>query len=173
MFTSGSTPPTGTRRRGSPWALVLAGLLAASACGTADPAGGEATTTLDASQPFGGDPATEGTPVAGGTLRVGMYTEARSFDPTIGSNLIASAVYDSLLKMDSAGEPQPFLAASMTSPDQAPPGSWACAPASPSTTAHRWTPRPCCSTSPGNATTPPRSATSTPSRSPRCARSTR
>jgi peptide/nickel transport system substrate-binding protein len=117
VFTSGSTPPTGTRRRGSPWALVLAGLLAASACGTAAPAGGEATTTLDASQPFGGDPATEGTPVAGGTLRVGMYTEARSFDPTIGSNLIASAVYDSLLKMDAAGEPQPFLAASMTTTD--------------------------------------------------------
>src|ERR1700754_1295812 len=71
----------------------------------------------DTSKPYGGDPATEGTPQRGGTPIVGMYTEARSFDPTIGSNLMASAIYDSLLKMDSKGVPQPLLAESMTTPD--------------------------------------------------------
>ena len=64
-------------------------------------------TPLDSSQPWGGDPAREGTPVRGGTLVVGMYTESRSLDPTIGSSLMASAIYDSLLKMDPEGRPQP------------------------------------------------------------------
>ncbi|GAA5119606.1 ABC transporter substrate-binding protein [Pseudonocardia adelaidensis] len=123
MFTSGSTTPTGTGhppvRRRPLWAAALAAaLIAAAACGTAGPGIDEAPTALDTSQPFGGDPSTEGTPATGGILRVGMYTEARSFDPTIGSNLIASAVYDSLLKLDQRGEPQPYLAESMTTPDE-------------------------------------------------------
>lgn len=93
--------------------LAVVALLATAACGSNQ----KAPVSLDASQPFGGDPATEGTPKPGGTLTVGMYSEARSFDPTIGSNLMASAVYDSLLKMDSKGEPQPYLAKSMTTAD--------------------------------------------------------
>lgn len=123
MFTSASTPPSRTGSspgwRRSSWALALAAaLVAAAACGTAGPGIEEVPTALDTSQPFGGDPAAEGTPATGGTLRVGMYTEARSFDPTIGSNLMASAVYDSLLKLDQKGEPQPYLAESMTTPDE-------------------------------------------------------
>jgi peptide/nickel transport system substrate-binding protein len=108
-----------TVRTRRPWylAILLVLALVGTACGNqlgervSTPAG------LDTSQPFGGDPAKEGTPQRGGTLVVGMYTEARSFDPTIGSNLMASAVYDSLLKMDSKGVPQPLLAESMTTPD--------------------------------------------------------
>lgn len=97
--------------------VLLAVALVSTACGEAASQSGTITSGLDVSQPFGGDAATEGTPTSGGTLTVGMYSEARSFDPTIGSNLIASAVYDSLLKMDSAGDPQPYLAESMATPD--------------------------------------------------------
>jgi peptide/nickel transport system substrate-binding protein len=98
-------------------AVVLALSLVGTACGEAGGRAATAPAGLDASQPFGGDPAAEGNPTSGGTLTVGMYSEARSFDPTVGSNLIASAVYDSLLKMDGKGEPQPYLAKSMTTPD--------------------------------------------------------
>lgn len=91
--------------------------LVVTACGAQVGMQGPDAAGLDTSKPFGGDPATEGTPQPGGTLTVGMYTEARSFDPVIGSNLMASAVYDSLLKMDSKGVPQPMLAESMTTPD--------------------------------------------------------
>jgi peptide/nickel transport system substrate-binding protein len=108
-----------TRRRRvlSGLAVLLALALVGTACG--NQLGNQVTSAagLDTSKPFGGDPATEGTPQKGGNLVVGMYTEARSFDPTVGSNLMASAVYDSLLKMDSKGVPQPMLAQSMTTPD--------------------------------------------------------
>jgi peptide/nickel transport system substrate-binding protein len=93
--------------------IAVVALLVASACGSNH----NAPVRLDTSHPFGGDPTTEGTPQRGGSLTVGMYTEARSFDPTIGSNLMASAVYDSLLKTDSKGVPQPYLAKSMTTTD--------------------------------------------------------
>lgn len=107
------------RTRGRRTLLCLVALLAlvATACGSQLGNQGPEGAALDTSKPFGGDPATEGTPHPGGTLTVGMYTEARSFDPVIGSNLMASAVYDSLLKMDSKGVPQPMLAESMTTPD--------------------------------------------------------
>jgi peptide/nickel transport system substrate-binding protein len=108
---------TRSRRSLAGLAVLLVLALVGTACGSHL---GEQVTSaagLDTSKPFGGDPATEGTPQRGGTLIVGMYTEARSFDPTIGSNLIASAIYDSLLKMDSKGVPQPLLAESMTTPD--------------------------------------------------------
>ena len=104
-------------------AAAIAALAAIVLVGTACGSNGGATSAaanpdhLDSSKPFGGDPAEEGTPKPGGTLIVGMYTEARSFDPVIGSNLMASAVYDSLLKMDSKGNPQPYLAQSMDTPD--------------------------------------------------------
>ncbi|WP_103382921.1 ABC transporter substrate-binding protein [Pseudonocardia dioxanivorans] len=104
-------------------AAAIAALAAIVLVGTACGSNGGATSAaanpdhLDSSKPFGGDPAEEGTPKPGGALIVGMYTEARSFDPVIGSNLMASAVYDSLLKMDSKGNPQPYLAQSMDTPD--------------------------------------------------------
>jgi peptide/nickel transport system substrate-binding protein len=110
-----------TRPRPHRVALVAAAVavaLVAAACGSSASSGGSATVTLDASAPNGGDPAQEGTPVDGGTLTVGSYTESRSYDPTVGSNLVASAIYDSLLKTDASGTPQPFLAQSMDTPDQ-------------------------------------------------------
>mgnify|MGYP001063829031 CR=1 FL=1 len=111
------------RVRGSRLAAAVAAtaavVLVATACGSNGGATSAAANPdqLDSSKPFGGDVAEEGTPKPGGTLIVGMYTEARSFDPVIGSNLMASAVYDSLLKMDSKGVAQPYLAQSMNSPD--------------------------------------------------------
>ena len=85
--------PAGRRSSLSGLALLAVLSVLAAACGGGVGATTDAAPTmLDASQPFGGDPTAEGQPVRGGTLRVGMYTEARSFDPTIGSNLIASAV---------------------------------------------------------------------------------
>ncbi|MBO0873602.1 MAG: ABC transporter substrate-binding protein, partial [Pseudonocardia sp.] len=89
--------------------LVLAG------CGAADPTGRQAVRSV---HPYGGDPAAEGTPRHGGTLRLGEDREIVSFDPTVqNSNLAASAVYDSLLKLGPDGEVQPYLAQSMTSAD--------------------------------------------------------
>ncbi|GAY10436.1 ABC transporter substrate-binding protein [Pseudonocardia sp. N23] len=114
--------PERTRPHARRVAIVAAAIglaLVAAACGSSGGGGGAgAAATLDTSHPHGGDPAQEGTPVAGGTLVVGSYTEARSYDPTVGSNLVASAIYDSLMKMDASGTPQPFLARSMDTPDQ-------------------------------------------------------
>jgi peptide/nickel transport system substrate-binding protein len=109
---------TRPRRSLAALGLLLVLALVATACGSNLGTQVTSAAGLDTSKPFGGDPATEGTPQRGGTLIVGMYTEARSFDPTIGSNLMASAIYDSLLKMDSKGVPQPLLAESMTTPDE-------------------------------------------------------
>jgi ABC-type transport system substrate-binding protein len=95
-------------------AVVCAVLLAA--CGAANravPAG-----ALAAHDPYGGDPATEGTPKPGGVLKLGMDREAVSFDPTVqNSNMAAMAVYDTLMKQDPQGVAQPYLAQSMESPD--------------------------------------------------------
>ncbi|WP_250556138.1 ABC transporter substrate-binding protein [Pseudonocardia lacus] len=118
-------PRARTPGRGRPSAaaaLLVALCLVLAGCGSAPgPAFGgdepESVGALDSSQPWGGDPAQEGTPVRGGTLVVGMYTESRGLDPTVGNSLMASAIYDSLLKMDRDGRPQPQLAESMTSPD--------------------------------------------------------
>jgi ABC-type transport system substrate-binding protein len=107
----------------------LAGVLAAlvvlllAGCGAAGPnraggggaGGGDA---IGAVNPHGGDPATEGQPKRGGTLVLGEDREVVSFDPTVqNTNMAALAVYDSLLKLDEQGHPRPYLAASMTSPD--------------------------------------------------------
>lgn len=56
--------------------------------------------------------------MAGGTLTIGMQSESASLDPTVGSAREAgSAIYDSLLKLDESSQPQPYLAESMTTPD--------------------------------------------------------
>jgi len=98
-------------------ALACCALLV-GACGAAE----RATVSEGALQPrdpYGVDPATEGTPKTGGTLRLGMDREVVSFDPTVqNSNMAAMAVYDSLLKLDSTGKAQPYLAQSMDTPDE-------------------------------------------------------
>jgi peptide/nickel transport system substrate-binding protein len=97
-------------------AAVIAGCGAAPGINGAGETGGEPT--IKATNPFGGDPATEGQPKDGGTLVMGTDREAVSFDPTVqNTNQAFNAVYDSLLKNDDKGQPQPYLAQSMASTD--------------------------------------------------------
>ncbi|GAA1171715.1 ABC transporter substrate-binding protein [Pseudonocardia alaniniphila] len=102
-------------------ALVMAiSLMVLAGCGSAGPpAPGEGgRSAIEAVNPFGGDPATEGTPKAGGSLRVGMDRDIASFDPTVqNANPAAFAVYDSLMKLTSDGGAEPYLAQSMDTPD--------------------------------------------------------
>jgi peptide/nickel transport system substrate-binding protein len=95
--------------------LLVCLLVLLAGCGAADPAGRHAVRSVN---PYGGNPAAEGTPRAGGTLRLGEDREIVSFDPTRqNSNLAASAVYDSLLKLGPDGQVQPYLAQSMATAD--------------------------------------------------------
>ena len=101
-------------------ALVAAATaLALTSCGSADlgeRASGQPQ--LQAMNPYGGDPSTEGAPQAGGTLRIGMDREVTSFDPTVqNTNPAAFAIYDSLMKLNPDGTVEPYLAESMSSPD--------------------------------------------------------
>jgi peptide/nickel transport system substrate-binding protein len=55
-------------------------------------------------------------PHYGGTLRVGVQTSAQAFDPTIsathGLRSLTQLVFETLVKLDDRGRPQPLLAAS-------------------------------------------------------------
>jgi ABC-type transport system substrate-binding protein len=96
--------------------LLCAALLAA--CGQAPGTGPGAPLTVRTLDPYGGDRNAEGSPQTGGTLVIGNDREIISFDPTRqNSNLAATMVYDSLFKLMPDGTAQPYLAASMTSPD--------------------------------------------------------
>ncbi|GAA3046802.1 ABC transporter substrate-binding protein [Pseudonocardia yunnanensis] len=96
--------------------LLCTALLAA--CGQAPGTGPGAPLTVRTLDPYGGDRDTEGSPQTGGTLVIGNDREIISFDPTRqNSNLAATMVYDSLFKLMPDGTAQPYLAASMTSPD--------------------------------------------------------
>ena len=97
--------------------LVTVVALLLAACGAADP-GARGSVSLQARDPYGGDAAAEGQPKVGGRLVMAMDREVVSFDPTVqNSNMAANALYDTLLKLDAQGHAQPYLAASMTSPD--------------------------------------------------------
>ena len=102
-------------------ALVMAiSLMVLAGCGSAGPpaAGAGGRSAIEAVNPFGGDPATEGTPKAGGSLRVGMDRDIASFGPTVqNANPAAFAVYDSLMKLTSDGGAEPYLAQSMATSD--------------------------------------------------------
>jgi ABC-type transport system substrate-binding protein len=114
-------------RRSRPLAAIVALLGAAvlAGCGAAPGINGAGDTAVDptgsaikAVNPYGADPAAEGQAKSGGTLVMGTDREAVSFDPTVqNTNQAATAVYDSLLKLDDKGQPQPYLAQSMDSPD--------------------------------------------------------
>lgn len=98
-------------------ALLAAGALALAACGAA-PAAGTGTVSIGSVNPYGGDPATEGTPERGGVLRMGMDRAVVSFDPAVqNTNPAMFAVYDSLLRLRPDGTVEPHLARSMDSPD--------------------------------------------------------
>ncbi|OLT09431.1 hypothetical protein BJF78_30675 [Pseudonocardia sp. CNS-139] len=104
-------------------ALVAAvsAVLVASCGDVAPPAGGggeAAPSRIAAVDPYGGDPASEGTPRSGGSLRIGMDRDVSSFDPTVqNANPAAFAVYDSLMKLTPGGTAQPYLAESMETSD--------------------------------------------------------
>src|SRR5205823_338418 len=55
-------------------------------------------------------------PHYGGTLRVGLQTSAQTFDPTVsdapGLRSLMQLVFETLVKLDDRGRPQPLLAAS-------------------------------------------------------------
>jgi peptide/nickel transport system substrate-binding protein len=109
--------------RSSTGARVLAlllGLTVLAACGNVGPAAAvpAGTDGISAVNARGGDLAAEGPPRSGGTLVMGTDREAITFDPTVqNTNQAALAVYDSLLKLDDDGEPQPYLAESMQTTD--------------------------------------------------------
>jgi ABC-type transport system substrate-binding protein len=94
-------------------ALVLAACGAAPGVDTAAAGGGIRTVN-----PYGGDPATEGTPKRGGVLIMGTDREVVGFDPTVqNTNQAALAVYDSLMKLKPDGSAEPYMAKSMESSD--------------------------------------------------------
>ena len=97
---------------------ILVGVTLVAACGSATPSGTNGAEGVQATNPNGGDPATEGTPKSGGVLVMGTDREAVGFDPTIqNTNMAAFAVYDSLMKLTPDGGAEPYLARSMDSPD--------------------------------------------------------
>jgi peptide/nickel transport system substrate-binding protein len=101
-------------------ALLCAALLAA--CGQQAPPGdvtaGDGSALLKTVDPYGGDPTQEGTPKTGGTPVIGNDREIISFDPTRqNSNLAATMVYDSLMKLVPGGGAEPYLAQSMETID--------------------------------------------------------
>jgi ABC-type transport system substrate-binding protein len=99
---------------------LLLGLGVLAACGTVTPAATvpAGTDGIGAVNARGGDLPAEGMPRSGGTLVMGTDREAIGFDPTVqNTNQAAMAVYDSLLKLDENGEPQPYLAESMQTTD--------------------------------------------------------
>ncbi|GAA5128339.1 ABC transporter substrate-binding protein [Pseudonocardia adelaidensis] len=110
----------GTRRRLRRVVALLFGLTVLAACGNVTPAATvpAGTDGISAVNARGGDLAAEGTPRRGGTLMMGTDREAISFDPAVqNTNQAALAVYDSLLKLDDKGDPQPYLAESMQTTD--------------------------------------------------------
>src|SRR4051794_4527770 len=60
-------------------ALLAVAALVLTACG-GPPTDETTRPTISSTNPYGGDPATEGTPKRGGTARIGMDREAVSFD---------------------------------------------------------------------------------------------
>ncbi|WP_433281064.1 ABC transporter substrate-binding protein [Pseudonocardia xinjiangensis] len=99
-------------------ALAAVTLMVTGACGAAPGNGPADRPALTAVNPYGGDRASEGQPVRGGTLRVAMDRDAVSFDPAVqNANQAASVVYDSLMRLTAEGKTEPFVAQSMESPD--------------------------------------------------------
>ncbi|WP_214403604.1 ABC transporter substrate-binding protein [Pseudonocardia lacus] len=119
---------TPRRHRSRPFALAAAGLAAllVAGCGAAPGingaggggSGGGGESLIRTIDPYGGDPAVEGTPKTGGVLIMGTDREAAGFDPTVqNTNQAATAVYDSLLKLAPGGIAEPYLAESMETSD--------------------------------------------------------
>lgn len=118
--------------------LLCAGMIVASCGGDDDTSGGDdgaaaAVGTGDDGASSGdtgaaddgsegsatdGGASEEGTPKPGGELVLGMDRENLGYDPTVNSiNPAGQALYDSLMKMNADGEPEPYLAESMETTD--------------------------------------------------------
>ncbi|MBN9111467.1 MAG: ABC transporter substrate-binding protein [Pseudonocardia sp.] len=113
--------PVRTRSAGRVVTILVAllGLLVVAACGAAGGGKPNDGGPIAAVNPYGSDLAADGTAKNGGTLVLGMDREIVSYDPTVqNSNMAAMAVYDSLMKLTPDGKAEPFMAKSMTSPDQ-------------------------------------------------------
>lgn len=122
-------------------AVFLVTGLVAAACGSDDEGGTATTATPDATDApdddtgddgdddttddttgddgDGDDPAPPDTEqVSGGSLTYGVYGEASGFDPiSRGLGYCNTALYDSLLRFDDQGSPEPYMAEGMESDD--------------------------------------------------------
>ncbi|MFG3055836.1 ABC transporter substrate-binding protein [Kitasatospora sp. NPDC048239] len=101
-------PPRPHRNRArvlGPVALAAAVLVATAACGSSGGGGGAA-----------GAAASGGTPVDGGTLRFAAEVEPDCLDPAVSpadiTGVVDRNVFDSLVRLDSAGKFHPWLASS-------------------------------------------------------------
>ena len=106
---------------------TVVGLLSvvAVACGGDDssssnsaPAESEAPAPTDSGAPATDAPAEEGTPVVGGTLKVGLDADVDGLNPTasalaVAGLTMASAVFDPLFSFDAEGNVVPYLAESI------------------------------------------------------------
>ncbi|MCI2419555.1 ABC transporter substrate-binding protein [Saccharopolyspora sp. K220] len=98
--------------------VVLSTALVMTGCGAVGQNSEPKERTVQSTNPYGGNFAAEGTPKRGGTLLLGEDREIVSFDPTVqNTNMAASAVYDSLMRLGPGGKVEPYLAQSMDSPD--------------------------------------------------------
>ncbi|MEQ3550005.1 ABC transporter substrate-binding protein [Pseudonocardia nematodicida] len=98
-------------------AVACVAVAVLAACGQVAVEPGDAA-PVDARDPYGAPAGSEGAPTAGGTLVLAMDRDVVGFDPTVqNSNMVATAIYDSLMRFDADGEVQPYLAEGMESPD--------------------------------------------------------
>jgi ABC-type transport system substrate-binding protein len=99
------------------WSLVVA-LLVLAGCGGGGGDGDAVAPVGDESGSTSPDTQEEATPVVGGSLTYGTFSESVGFDPTKrGTAYPLPAIYDSLLRFDEAGEVVPYMAESMESED--------------------------------------------------------
>ena len=97
--------------------LAVAALLATSCSSASDNQSATPTSQGVGATDFTIAP--EGAPKSGGSVTYGLEAETDGFNPTINrfaisGHMVAQAVFDTLTALDSSGEPQPYLAESVT-----------------------------------------------------------
>jgi peptide/nickel transport system substrate-binding protein len=96
--------------------VAVLAVAAIAACGQAVAPG--TSSPVGARDPYGAPSDSEGAPVRGGSLVLAMDRDVVSFDPTVqNSNMVATAVYDLLMRFDENGVVKPYLAEGMSTPD--------------------------------------------------------
>jgi len=115
-----ATPRTHTGPTWFLFALVATIGIVAGACGSAKTTStGAAADALAAQATDGNLPADEGTPKDGGKMVWGLEAETDSLSPSVGrwaisGHMVASAIFDPLVTIDSDGKAVPYLAESIT-----------------------------------------------------------